>query len=213
MNAQSTSPSAVALGLPEWLRHLQNRVFETLPEHEAEQFAKDFIAANPVNADIERVLSIITIARLERCKIGSEDWGNAYREQVLAAIDGVIDLYLSKRRTSTAADSAAGLAWSAAGLAAESVQSARSAAGLADLAAHSAYWTARSAYWTARSAHWAAGSATDSAARSADSAAGLAVDLAAYSAAYSTERSARLEAWRIERDVLLDALRQCKGPA
>ena len=165
MKSQSTSPlilSAVESPLPQWLKHLRNKISENLPKKESEQFAQDFIAAIPVGADINQVLPIVTIARLERYKVGSEKWGGAYREQVLAAIDGVIALYRD------------------------------------------------SAYLAAESA---AELAAESAARSADSAAYLA-DSAAYSAEAAANWAsdwARSAAWRIERDVLLAALRQCEG--
>ena len=203
----------VESALPRWLKHLRNKISENLPKHEAEQFAKDFLAAFPVGADIEQVLPIVTIARLERCKVGSERWGDAYREQVLAAIDGVIDLYrdsgylAAKSEAESTAQSAARLASDLALNAAYSANSAANSA--ANWAADWAYWAARSAYSAAdfgahaaeeAAADWAAHSATYFGAHAAEEAA--AADWAAH--------SARLEAWRIERDVLLDALRQCK---
>ena len=188
------------VSLPQWLKNLQDAICDELPEHEAVQFDGDFLASIPFGADIKQVLPIITIARLERCKLSSEKWGKAYREQVLAAIDGVIALYrdpaaysaYSARLTRLAANTAANAAEHSA-----TDSATYFAARLARLAAHAAAHAATAAHTAAPD------SARLAAAYSAYSAYS-----APYSAAYA---AARLEAWRIERDVLLDALRQCKG--
>jgi hypothetical protein len=43
------------LGLPRWLAHLEDRIFEGLPPVAAQRFAVDFLEAVPVGADVERV--------------------------------------------------------------------------------------------------------------------------------------------------------------
>src|SRR6202022_62014 len=43
------------LGLPRWLAHLEDRIFEGLPAVEAQQFAVDFLESVPVGTNVDRV--------------------------------------------------------------------------------------------------------------------------------------------------------------
>ena len=117
------------LGLPVWIAHLENQIFEGLPKAEAEKFAEDFLAVIPVGADVDAVRWQLAILRhtqdLNRLSENTEP----YAAQCRQAIQGVI-------------------AWITAGSAAESAWSAARSA-----------WSAESAAWSARSAAWSAWSA------------------------------------------------------
>jgi hypothetical protein len=53
------------LGLPVWLAHLEDALFEALPTKEAEQFAEDFLEAIPIGVDVTQISIPLYIARLQ----------------------------------------------------------------------------------------------------------------------------------------------------
>jgi len=173
----------IELGIPEWLAHLEDSIFEGLTNGDAKAFPVQFLEAMPVGVseeDLYKLLCDLDYQRLERLLkeqkklYKTDEWG------VQAAIKECM------RLNSEHVDGE-DKQWSAARSAARSAESAESAAWSAALSA------ARSA----RSAELAAWSAARSA------------ELAAWSAAWSSAWSvARSAAWIIERDNLLKALKQ-----
>ena len=173
------------LGIPIWLALLEDCIFEGLPAKVAPQFAVDFLTSIQPRANLEPVrhrfcvfLMKDNIKRVSVLKLEAK-----LKDQVLAAIHGVLKLHELAIKTgkwngnvAKSAESAArSVAWKA-----ESVAwSAESAARKAESAARSAESAAWSAESAARSAAWKA----ESAARSAES--------AARSAAWSSKSAAR----------------------
>jgi hypothetical protein len=163
-------------GLPTWLAHLEDKIFEGLPKEKAAEWPRRFAEAIPVGADFDGLADRLAICRLkEECLPLSGQWPESIRGEVVAAIEKVIAALEGKQNVSaarsaaeSAAESAARSAWSAARSAAESAaeSAARSAARSARSAAESARSAARSARSAAESARSAAESAR-SAARSA----------------------------------------------
>ena len=146
-------------GLPEWLAHLEDRIFEGLPRDEAMQWPRRFAEAIPVGVSLDGLADELAIARLrEECLPLSETWPESIRAEVVAAIEQVIAALEGKGDRSAAWAAARSAAWAAA-----------SAAASAAWAAESAARSARSAESAAESAAWSAESA-----RSAESAASAA---------------------------------------
>ena len=85
-----------ALGIPEFLAHLQDSFFERLPIGENSQFAVDFLEAIPVGVNLESVkykfCSFLMSECLERV-IKLPYLSISLREQVMSAIRGVRDMY------------------------------------------------------------------------------------------------------------------------
>ena len=141
------------LGLPEWLAHLEDRIFEGLPQEEAMQWPRRFAEAIPVGVSLDGLADELAIARLrEECLPLSGKWPESIRAEVVAAIEQVIAALEGKADRSAAGSAA----WSAAESAAESAESAESA----ERAARSAWWAAWWAAWSARSAWWWSASAS-----------------------------------------------------
>ena len=154
-------------GLPEWLAHLEDRIFEGLPRDEAMQWPRRFAEAIPVGVSLDGLADELAIARLrEECLPLSETWPESIRAEVVAAIEQVIAALEGKGDRSAAWAAARSAAWAAAESAA---WSAASAAASAAWAAESAAESAASAESAAESAAWSAESA-----RSAESAASAA---------------------------------------
>jgi hypothetical protein len=173
-------------GIPEWLAHLEDRVFEGLPAADAKRWPERFMAAIPVGVQIgDDFAHVIARGRLAALLELAPSWPESCRDQVSDAIRAVMDATTDEERA--AAESAAESA----------ARSAASAARSAESAAWSAAWSAWSAAWSAESAE----SAAESAAWSAES-------------AWSAARSARAErtaesaraAWKQEADRIITCL-------
>lgn len=120
------------LGLPEWVAHLEDRIFEGIPIEDAPQFALDFLVAIPVGVCIEKVKWQLAIWRhnnqIKALEYNQED----YVIQCKEAIKQVINYCESMLSIGFNSESAA---WSAAEFAAWSVRSAvRSAAYMSEAA-------------------------------------------------------------------------------
>jgi hypothetical protein len=201
-----------ALGIPEWLAHIQDSLFEALPIGDNSQFAVDFLSAVPTGVNLEPVkwkfCSFILKEGIDRILL-QHNLSEELMDQVVSAMRGVLNLHesaintgewdleaaelaeLAAESAAWSARSAAELAWSAA----ESAELAWSAAESARSAARSAAWSAESAWsaaWSARSAARSAAWSAESAAESAE----LALS-AARSAAWSAESAAE-SAWSAE---------------
>ena len=107
------------LGLPEWLAHLQDIIFEGLSINDAKQFSSDWPKAIPVGKNLEPVkwkfCAFLMEQNIERVLLLniSED----LKKQVVDAINGVLSLHQSAIETGewdeSAARSAKSSAWSA----------------------------------------------------------------------------------------------------
>ena len=144
----------IELGWPEWLAHLADSIFESLPMHRAPRFGTDLLEAIPVGVNLEPVRSRFLLTVQRRNLVRMEANTDESAPEVIAAIKTAIGLLEKDEPASSAAWSAA---WSVAESAAASARSA------ARSAASSAAWSA--AYSAARSA---ARSAASSAAWSAE---------------------------------------------
>lgn len=145
------------IGIPEWMAHLCESIFEGLPESEAKEFPVQFAEAVKCGADLDLLKPAFSIFVLESVRENASDDGKA-------AVDQVISLW---RRVEAGGKVSVGewpAAWSAAESAAESAV--RSAAwSAARSAAASSAWSAASA--AAWSAGWSAAASSASSAWSA----------------------------------------------
>ena len=183
----------IELGLPEWLAHLEDKIFEGLPEQRSLRWPSEFLAAIPVGAIIgDGLRDELAARRLERLLPALEANPEDYAKQCGDALRRCIN-WLSSNAPEGAARSAAWAARSAA-WAESAARSAESAARSAESAE-----SAESAAWAAWAA-WAAG-----AARSAESAADWSAESAAWAA-----RSAAGAAWEREAETLLRLLSECE---
>ena len=156
---------------PEWLAHLQDTLFEGLPDGDRQNWHVDLykaIDALPESPDWQRILHKVHLVLL---RISYANSGSSKE-----VVQGVINLH----ERCVAGEDFPFKQWSAAWSAAWSARSARSAAWSAAWSARSAAWSA--AWSAARSAAWSARSAAWSAARA-----------AAWSAAYQEMRDEILE--------------------
>ena len=121
--------SSAAMQWPLWLSHLSEQIFEGLDFKDAVFFPAALISVVPVDIshnDLDRVRSLVEIARLERLKEIQERSEYANKQQVLDVLDLSISLWSNPSATNqewsaeSAAWSAESAAWSAAGSAAES---------------------------------------------------------------------------------------------
>lgn len=160
LEAYDHSRYPVELGLPEWLAHLEDAIFEGLPHAQAMDWPEQFLEAIPVGADIGPVMHRAAIRRMDRLLAAISETA------VIAAINGVRACHVATLRGEGCDWEAA---WSAAAWSAEAVaEAADEAAEAAEAAAWSAAWSttaadeaaeaaARSAAWAAaRSAPWSA---------------------------------------------------------
>jgi hypothetical protein len=152
------------LGIPQWLAHLEDTLFEGMPTNDAKKWPEQFAKAINVGADLQPVkykfcayLMKENIDRVLALEISDE-----LKEQVVSAIRGVLSLHENALETGMWDESAA-----------RSAESAAWSAWSAAYAEKSAVWSAeRSAAWSAESAAWStARSTAENAARSAESAA------------------------------------------
>jgi hypothetical protein len=178
----------IELGVPEWLAHLEDGIFEELPWDDARTWPERFLDAIPVGADLEPVQWQQAIWRHERQLAALEGNAEPCAQQVRDAIGLVID-YCRARLDGTATE--------------EQRKAARSAAA----------WSAESAAESAESAAaWSAESAAESAAWSAASAAAWSAESAAASAAFWSEAGPGDPAhWHDEAENLLQLLANARG--
>lgn len=140
------------LGLPEWLAHLQDTIFEGLNEEDSRWFSSEWVEAIPVGKDLDpvkwRFCAFILKKNLEQVLLLgiSEE----LKEQVVLAIRKCLKLHENAIET--------GL-WDEA--AAEAARAAAEAAALAAARAEEAGWVSRAAWAAARAAAGAAAGAAD----------------------------------------------------
>ncbi len=162
------------LGIPEWLAHVEDTIFEGVSIERSKRWPVEFAEAINEGADLEKIKTPFLIFILQNSLVSIENVQfdalkfpdvKASIEQTKIAVTQMIEAQQSENAEKiSAAESAA---WSAARSAARSA--AESAAwSAAESAAESAAW---SAAWSARSAAESARSAAESAAWSARSAA------------------------------------------
>ena len=139
----------IELGLPTWLAHLEDAIFEGLHSEDVQEWPEKFLEAIPVGADVEPVRHKLAIRRMSWL-IGlmrSIDVNNKDVINVLSKISDLHQQALTNGAPSvedwSAAESAA---WSVAGSVTESAawSAAESAAKSAKLGAKSAKWIAKS---------------------------------------------------------------------
>jgi hypothetical protein len=201
------------LGIPEWLAHLEDKIFEGLPEVRAKLWPEEFLSNINLGSDLEKTKTPFLILVLERnlvsldaCVFDAEKFPD-----VAKAIEGsraaVVEVIRCHKAGLSLESEAARSAWSeaeaeSAWSAAEAERSARSAESAAETEAEAARsaWSAAEAAaeaaesaWSAESAAWSAWSAESAAwsARSAESAE------SAESAWSAAARSAAEAAWSV----------------
>ena len=151
-------------GLPEWLIHLQDRIFEGLPLEDRKKWHVQLAEAIPVGIDLEPVRHKLAIMRMD--KLIALQQRNIGASNIVQQTIDVLDIVRQCHEAELSKDSCN---WAAAVVAADwsaaAAASARSAAASAWAASESAAWSARSAAESAaRSAAWAALAAAESAA-------------------------------------------------
>jgi len=184
-------------GVPEWLEHLRDAIFEGLPDSERAGWHLSLAEAIPVGADIEIVRHQLADWMLSDDGPMPEAVNHATVKYAIAQVrkyhqDCIGDVFESDSAAESAESAARSAAWSAARSAAWSA--AESAAWSAAESAWSAAESARSAARSARSAAWSAAESAESAAWSAAWSAAESAE-SAESAAWSAAESARSAAW------------------
>ncbi len=170
------------LGIPEWLAHLEDRIFEGLPNDRAKFWPEQFLEAIPIGVELDKVKGPFLIFVLQST-LGTLDHDKY--PNILQSINSVIDLYIIGEATEEdfreAANAASAYASSAAAAAAYSraFSAAYAAASYAAYAASAAsaayaYAAAYAASAAASAAAYAAASADASYAASADASAAYA---------------------------------------
>jgi hypothetical protein len=102
------------LGLPQWLAHLEDRVFEGLPLKKAQQFAVDFLEAVPAGADVDKVRWQLAFQRHTRARDRLLLNKEAYAVQCVAAIEQVMAYCeLEIKGSAESAESAVHYEWEA----------------------------------------------------------------------------------------------------
>jgi len=105
------------LGLPEWLAHLEDRLFEGMPAEAAMTWPRRFAEAIPVGADFDGLADRLAIRRLkEECLPLSGHWPESVKARVVASIEQTIAALEGKgdrEAAWSAAWSAESAAWSA----------------------------------------------------------------------------------------------------
>jgi hypothetical protein len=159
------------LGIPEWVAHVEDVIFEGLPNKRAKLWPEEFLSAIPVGADLNGVNSpfIVFVLRSTLDKFDHDKF-----PKVKTCVGAVIELYetkvvdLAKFHSMAAASAAAAswAAWAAAKSAGEAgAWAAKSAASAAAWAAWAAAKSAgEAAAWAARAAAKSAGEAGEAAA-------------------------------------------------
>lgn len=82
----------IELGIPEWLAHVEDSIFESLPTYQAMKWPEKFLSAIPVGADLQTVKAPFLIFVLERTL---NTFNHERFPDVKKSIDRVIDLYRS----------------------------------------------------------------------------------------------------------------------
>jgi hypothetical protein len=159
LEAYDHSRYPIELGLPEWVAHLEDKIFEGLPLKESKTWPLRFLESIPVGADIDAIKTEVTAARMNRLikiqqaqlQLGKHD--KKTNDAILLVIDA-IKMVLSAASSassaawaeaqSAAASSASSAAWAEAQSAAESAAES-AAAEVEELAAESAESAAESA--------------------------------------------------------------------
>jgi hypothetical protein len=131
-------------GLPEWLIHLQDRIFEGLPLEDRKKWHVQLAEAIPVGIDLEPVRHKLAIMRMDKLIALQER--NIGASNIVHQTIGALKLVRQCHEAELSGDScdwaeADSAAWSAAWAAAESADSA------AESAAESAAWAAREAWY------------------------------------------------------------------
>ena len=81
------------LGVPAWLAHLEDRVFESLPFEDSKIWPRRFSEALPVGVNLDGLADRLAIRRLrEECLPLSGSWPESIRAKVVAAIELCISL-------------------------------------------------------------------------------------------------------------------------
>jgi hypothetical protein len=229
----------VELGLPQWLTHLANSIFEGLPKDEAPQFRKDLLAAIPVGLDLaidlkpvrNKFLLAVQQRNLARLKNNEEPYAAECREAIGQVIEYLknpnpesaeiaIESARSASKSAAAIESARSASKSAAKSTAWSAADSAAWSAAKSATADSAWSAAKSAAWAAWSTAWsaAARSASKSAAKStawsaADSAAKSATADSAWSAADSAAWAAWSTAWSAAKSAADSAWSAAKSAA
>jgi hypothetical protein len=197
------------LGIPEWLAHLEDSLFEKMPLERSKSWPVEFAEAIHTGADLEkiRVPFIVMLLRHSLVSLSKVQFDASRYPGVNQVIMGSHHAVQQMIEAQESGDQekilAAHLAADSAACSADSAHSADSAAYAANSVARLAACSA--AYSAACSAHSA-----DSAAYAANSAVDSAADSAAYAAADSAHSIARLAVYDYFADELLKLLRECK---
>jgi hypothetical protein len=195
----------IELGLPEWLAHLEDRIFEELPWEDARTWPERFLNAIPVGADLEPVQWQQAIWRHERQLAALEGKEARYAQKACEAIQLVID-YCWAKLDGTATENQREKAYSAARSAVESA---------AYSAVYSAVYSATysAGYSVAASEKWAAWEAEEVVKWAAEWGAKWAAEWAAESAVAELGQSAGYAHWHDEAENLLMLLANAKVSA
>lgn len=132
LNDYSHSKFPKKLGLPEWLAHLADKIFEGIPKAEAPQFGTDLLNAINVGADLQSVKWKLAIWRHEKQLTALAENKEPYAELCRNALNQVI-AYCNNQLTenfdnASARSAAESAAWSAAWSAESSAESAEESA-------------------------------------------------------------------------------------
>jgi hypothetical protein len=192
----------VELGLPEWLAHLQDAIFEGLPRAEAKAFPLQFLEAIPVGVDLEPVYHQLAILRLSTLLVDLDD----NHVQAKDITNQVIEYHRAALKGALSNEELEGLRAAA--------EATAEAASRSDTGYVTSYATEAAAGAAARSAEATAEAASRSAEATAEAAAGAAARSARAAAAVVTWAAAGAHAWsaawKTERDNLLVTLRGLK---
>ncbi len=196
--SQSDHKGLEAIGVPEWLAHLEDRFFENVSKDRHKQWPLEFSEAINEGADLEAIklpyITYILEQNIDTLNIQlSKELDDDVREIVNMALKANQDMI----KALASGD-------------AEAIKRAREAAHRASRAADSAYRAADSAYLDTKSGYLAALSAAGSAYWAADS-----IAYSTYLAAYNVTNSAGSVANMAKifdkyADKLLELIRECK---
>lgn len=218
----------IELGLPEWLAHLEDCIFEGLPAGDAEQFAEDFLEAIPVGADASDVRRKLAILRQQGNLARLEGVAEPYAEECRMAIRRVIQWHeagepesersavaaaakAGERSAESAGERSAELVAESAAWALATVATVARSAELATVAtAADSTESAWSAGVAARSAAWSAWSTRTGAAQSAAAGRSTAWPTGTGAAWSATWLAAKVAHYKWEAATLLQLLRECK---
>lgn len=88
LEAYDHSRYPIELGIPTWLAHLEDRIFEGLPVESAMEWPERFLRAIPVGVDLEPVRNILASKRLDRLiALQTENLTDLQDEAVIGAIN------------------------------------------------------------------------------------------------------------------------------